>query len=267
VALTREDGKNAKLLRALLSHPRIGDAIPVDLEEIPCIAHADGPDSDMLGPALSGKGGFGAFDYVAVTSPEAARVLAAAWEAAGRPDLGEVVAVGKATEEALLREGIRVGFVPSKATAKTLVEELPESGDATMEGRLTTLLYPASAKAKKTLEQGLEERGFVVTRLDTYDTIPATWTPEKKNKADLVRVACFASPSAITGWLQNLEDTEGGRRGNTIAAACIGETSAQMCRDMGWDEGNIFYPEKPGVDGWAEAVADALEAVAARGEV
>jgi uroporphyrinogen-III synthase len=45
-------------------------------------------------------------------------------------------------------------------------------------------------------------------------------------------------------------------------ASCIGETSASACRKNEWEEKYIFFPEKPGVDGWATAVADALELVA-----
>jgi len=44
-----------------------------------------------------------------------------------------------------------------------------------------------------------------------------------------------------------------------VVACCIGETSASACRKNEWEEKNIFYPENPGVDGWAAAVADALE--------
>ncbi|KAL7473381.1 hypothetical protein ACHAXS_013833 [Conticribra weissflogii] len=167
VALTREEGKNDKLRRALTSSEKISESVQV--LEIPCIVHADGPDSERLVPTLSST----QFDYVAITSPEAAKVLANAWNEAGRPKLGTVVAVGKATQDALVQNGIQVGFVPSKATAETLVKELPQSEAATSEGRKTTIFYPASAKAKNTLQIGLEERDFDVLRLNTYDTVPA----------------------------------------------------------------------------------------------
>lgn len=60
-----------------------------------------------------------------------------------------------------------------------------------------TVLYPSSALADNTLKQGLESRGFVVTRLKTYDTIPSTWTDEQLALAKSIDVVTFASPSTI----------------------------------------------------------------------
>lgn len=257
IALTREEGKNGKLNKALQSNSNIKQIISsssgsaMELNEIPCIAHADGPDSDILGKTLSSNN----FDYIAITSPEAAKVFASAWINEGRPKIGLVAAVGKATQEALKQYGIDVAFVPSKATAATLVKELPTLAEATNEGRPTSLLYPASAKAKKTLQSGLEERGFIVSRLNTYDTVTASWSPEEQSLAKSTTVACFASPSAVKAWVKNTEHLDCPR----ALAACIGETSFAACRKNGWKEEDIFYPEKPGIDGWTESVAEALQ--------
>jgi uroporphyrinogen-III synthase len=247
VALTREDGKNDKLRDQLVSHPRLTDRITVT--ELPCIAHADGEDYDQLRPTLE----MGDWDYIAVTSPEAARVLASAWIT--KEHGPAVAAVGKATQEALEECGINVAFCPSKATAETLAVELPLVPDKEQRGLPTTILYPASSKAKATLEKGLTARGFAVTRLDTYDTVTAQWSDAQKEDAAHVQVACFASPSAVKGWLKNSSQNR------QVLAACIGEASAQACRENEWPESQIFYPDKPGVAGWADAVADALESL------
>lgn len=261
VALTREEGKNGKLRKALMSNERISQlsetsGLPVEMYELPCIEHADGADTEKLSPTLTTS----QYDYVAITSPEAAKVMATAWIDAGRPTLGKVAAVGKATQESLIDFGIDVAFVPSKATAATLVKELPLSDAAVQEGRPTTLLYPASAKAQDTLQNGLEERGFTVTRLNTYDTVPASWSSDQISLAQSAKVACFASPSAVKAWLKNTANLDTPR----ALASCIGETSATACRKNEWEESNIFYPEKPGVDGWAVAVADALDYLATK---
>ncbi len=261
VALTREKGKNEKLRDLLLSNERIrqisdttGDTVQV--HELPCIEHADGPDTEKLSPTLSTSH----FDYIVITSPEAASVFASAWIEVGRPQLGTVAAVGKATEITLTKFGIDVAFVPSKATAATLVKEMPPSKMAVDEGRATTVFYPASAKAQDTLQSGLEERGFNVLRLDTYDTVPASWNAEQTLLAQSATVACFASPSAVKAWLENTAELETPR----ALASCIGETSATACRKHHWEKDDIFFPEKPGVDGWAMAVADALDCIAKR---
>jgi len=254
--MTREEGKNEKFRAALMKHFENDDR-RIRPTELPCIAHADGPDYEKLTVTLQET----KWDYVTITSPEAARVLASAWPWKSdsstttntqRPLLSSgsaapaVAAVGKATEQALREAEIDVRFCPSKATAKVLVQELPQSTGK-------KVLYPASAQAKTTLQNGLEERGFCVTRLDTYDTVTAVWDDDEKEIARQTRVACFASPSAVKGWLQNTDDNK------TVLAACIGETSAKECREQGWKEESIFYPDKPGIEGWVQAVADAVE--------
>ena len=235
VALTREEGKNDKLRQALLADAAASGVEPC---ELPCIAHADGPDLIQLEDSLTNED----WDYVVVTSPEAARVLSSAWRDDSQH---KVAAVGKATEQTLHQLGIAVSFCPSKATAQTLVVELPlEEG-----GRI---LYPASCRAATTLQDGLAQRGMRVTRLNTYDTVTATWTEEERATASDCPIACFASPSSIQGWLQNTDNN------NQVLAACIGETSAEACRKHGWSEERIFYPEKPGIEGWVEAIRSAV---------
>jgi uroporphyrinogen-III synthase len=246
VALTREEGKNDKLAKQIQSDVNLSERIT--LLDLPCIAHASGPDYDRLGSTLTEQ----SWDYVAVTSPEAANVLASVWDAvraSGAP-LPSVIAVGKATEKVLQKNDISVAFVPSIATAETLAEELKlKSGQST-----TTLLYPASARAKTTLQDGLSQRGFEVTRLNTYDTVTATWTESQKNSAKTVQVACFASPSSIKGWLHNTDQNQ------QVLAACIGITSATACKELGWKDEHIFYPEAPGMEGWINSIQDAMEA-------
>ncbi|KAL3939875.1 MAG: hypothetical protein SGBAC_005479 [Bacillariaceae sp.] len=243
VAVTREDGKNSKLLKTIRGDPELGST--TDLLDLPCIEHSYGADIDILAPTLKSKD----WDYVAVTSPEAAKVLASAWDSV-RDNPLPVVAVGAATEKTLEGFEIAVCFTPSKATAETLAEELE------LKGTSTSLLYPASARAKKTLQNGLETRGVEVTRLNTYDTVTAKWSEEQKVASEEVQIACFASPSSIKGWLQNTNENK------DVIAACIGETSASACRSHGWDESKIFCPKKPGIDGWVQAIKAAAASIA-----
>ena len=238
IAMTREEGKNGKLLKAILEDETLSST--TEALELPCIAHADGPDIARLEESLRDS----SWDYLAVTSPEAARVVARVWDHSTMSSI-QVAAVGKATERELVNNGINVAFTPSKAYAKVLVEELPGK-----EG--TTLLYPASCKAATTLADGLLGRGFQVTRLNTYDTVSAKWSSEQSELGQQCEIVCFASPSSVHGWLQNSGEN------TSVLAACIGQTSATACRDLGWDESNIFYPEAPGIEGWVEAIKEAV---------
>ena len=81
----------------------------IDLLELPCIEHADGPDFEKLGETLLSK----RWDYVAVTSPEAARVVASAWDIV-RDNPLPVVAVGKATEKTLKNLAFQSLLLPQR---------------------------------------------------------------------------------------------------------------------------------------------------------
>ena len=90
-------------------------------------------------------------------------------------------------------------FTPSKANAETLVDELPLNASGAAACRV---LYPASAKAAKTLQEGLAARGATVTRLDTYSTEKVTSVDETTlNLALTADVVTFGSPSAVKAWL------------------------------------------------------------------
>ena len=136
IALTREKGKNEKLAKALSDKPSL------DAVELPCIAHADGEDYPRLKEVLLSK----AWDYVTVTSPEGAKVLASVCD--DLVNMPPIAAVGKATEQALQESGLSVSFCPSRAIATSFVAELPG-------GAGQHVLYPASQRAQETMERGL----------------------------------------------------------------------------------------------------------------
>ena len=66
--------------------------------------------------------------------------------------------------------------------------------------------------------------------------------------AENAAAVALASPSATEIWAK--------RMGTRHPAACIGETSADACRKAGFLK--VFFPEMPGLDGWAGAVEEAL---------
>ena len=43
-----------------------------------------------------------------------------------------------------------------------------------------------------------------------------------------------------------------------ISYACIGQTSAKACKKVGLPEDQIFFPDKPGIDGWTTIAIEAL---------
>lgn len=282
VALTRELGKNTKLEGALTSHPGLRMmGLHLNVVELPCIEHAEGDELPKLVDILSSDT-IGTYHYVVITSPEAARVLASAIDESGIDDMQKfndiikVAAVGKATGKALEKFGMSVDFVPSQATGETLAAELPSIEGA----ECTKVLYPASAKARNDIQDGLEARTndtddaatFEFTRLNTYDTVPATFTASQMSLVDDIEIACFGSPSAVSSWLQNMDvkynlqdvDEEAkkklGAEGNgNVLAACIGTTSARAVLESGrWNAMDIYYPkENPGLDSWTDSIVQA----------
>jgi uroporphyrinogen-III synthase len=128
-----------------------------------------------------------------------------------------------------------------------------ESNDSNRE-----VLYPCSKKAAKTIENGLSSRGFIVTRLNTYSTEQVTNIPkEVLERAVDASVVTFGSPSAVKAWksltLELLEE----RGGKHPTYACIGQTSANACEDC--ELPDVWHPEDPGMEGWAEVVKLCLE--------
>ncbi|CAK9030424.1 unnamed protein product [Durusdinium trenchii] len=190
VALTRQAGENVKLQKAL--EQALAEAqLKAQLVEVPCIEHAAGPDLQELEALLSSK--TEVEEVVLLTSPEAARVFGEAWRAARSPTC-RVASVGKGTSVAAAAFGLEVIFEPSKANAETLAVELPSALGP-------KLWYAASAIAPGTLQEGLEQRGFQVTRLNTYTTQPLLRpTPEALALMEETSIATFGSPSAVRAW-------------------------------------------------------------------
>ncbi|XP_039056060.1 uroporphyrinogen-III synthase, chloroplastic-like isoform X3 [Hibiscus syriacus] len=184
VVVTRERGKNTKLIDALAEHG-------INCLELPLIQHTHGPDLDRLASVLRAET---TFDWIVITSPEAGSVFLEAWKAAGSPIVRiGVVGAGTASIFKNIRQSLDVAFAPSIATGKVLASELPKDGD-----KRCTVLYPASVKASNEIEEGLSRRGFQVVRLNTYTTVPVDHVDQiVLEKALSAPVVAVASPSAV----------------------------------------------------------------------
>eukprot|EP00899_Mesostigma_viride_P024524 jgi/Mesvir1/5256/Mv15373-RA.1 len=237
VVCTREHGKNDALMKAL-------SEFGVHCMELPLIEHGDGPDAATLPGALKES-----WDWVCITSPEAAAVFLRAWREAGQPAI-DVAVVGEGTGKVLAAAGVKPAFVPPIANAKSMSAELPMGHRSNANKRV---LYPASAKASDDLEEGLTSRGFSVTRLNTYTTVTVKHITDDERKAALAASAvAFGSPTAVRAWMQLVGSLD-------VPAACIGSTSAVAAEKAGMK--HIYYPQQPGIPGWVESVKDALAAV------
>ncbi|KAL2520970.1 Uroporphyrinogen-III synthase [Forsythia ovata] len=240
VVVTRERGKNGKLINSLAKHG-------IQCLELPLIQHKQLPDLDRLPSLLSDT----AFDWVVITSPEAGLVFLDGWKAAGTPKV-KVGVVGAGTASVFTevlrssKQYLDVAFAPSKATGKVLASELPKH-----ENRRCTVLYPASSKAS---EEGLTKRGFEVTRLNTYTTAPVSHVDQRVLEQALsAPVVSVASPSAVRAWVSLIPKSQ--QWSNSVA--CIGETTALAAKNMGLR--NVYFPTNPGLEGWVNSILEALQ--------
>lgn len=267
VVLTREAGKNEQMRKILASIDEDKDnEFVVETLEMPLVeSKRNEEEAKKLVDLLKSK----TFRWIIVTSPEAANVFAKAWADAGKPEGLNIGTVGGGTTRALpTKEEMKWArlFTPSKALGEVLAEELPldiidgdnESSNSESTDSNREVLYPCSKKAAKTIENGLSSRGFIVTRLNTYSTEQVTNIPkEVLERAVDASVVTFGSPSAVKAWknltLELLEE----RGGKHPTYACIGQTSANACEDC--ELPDVWHPEDPGMEGWAEVVKLCLE--------
>mmetsp|Transcript_26764 Transcript_26764/g.58348 ORF Transcript_26764/g.58348 Transcript_26764/m.58348 type:complete len:299 (-) Transcript_26764:461-1357(-) len=239
VLLTREHGKNDKMLSALTK-------LNMHCIELPLIEHAPGPDRSKLVHVLKEE----KHDWVAITSPESATVFLDAWNEAGKPQV-RIAVVGGGTGEILQQAGMKPDFVATKATGKVMGAELPK-----VPGGDNRVLFPASAKASEDLQTSLEASGYSVVRLNTYNTIGVTNVPpEQLQQALDADVVTFGSPSAVKAWVALV----GLQTANQKLNVCIGSTSARACDKVGLVKERVYYPEDPGIEGWVDCVKQAVK--------
>ena len=222
VALTRPPEKDAELAQRLEEEGFSPVFVPV-------VAYEKLEDGyEALEIALTEP-----WDWVVITSPEAARYFIGAWYLAGAPEV-RIAALGPSTKAVLEGQGLEVAFVPSRAEGKALAAELPGPG---------RVLWPTSARAGDELARGLSERGFSVRRIDAYTLVPRRPDEAERRLAATSRMVLFGSPSAVRAWVE-----AGLPR---LPAACVGATTARAAEAMGFEP--VAYPERPGLEGWVEA--------------
>jgi uroporphyrinogen-III synthase len=136
------------------------------------------------------------WDWVVVTSPNGAeRAVAAAGGRAAALALRWAV-VGPGTADALAALGIHAALVPDRFVAEGLVEAFP---DPPAGGRV--LLAQAEA-ARPVLADGLRARGWDVSSVVAYRTVPVTPPPELVQAAAAADAVAFTSGSTVDGYVR-----------------------------------------------------------------
>lgn len=226
VVVTRA-AEDAGLLAELLRHKG------ARVEMWPCIEYADPPDRKSLRNAVRR---LGSFDWIAATSPRAVTRFAAAAggmvDGVGLPGDVKLAAGGPMTAAAFTAAGWPVHRVASQPGAQGLVEAFDLAGDAGG----AEVLFACGSRALPTLPDGLSRLGARVESVVVYRTLELIPEPRLMRMAiesNDVRIITFASPSAVSGFLDGAiaASVDATTR---FAAAAIGPTTAAALAASGW---------------------------------
>ncbi len=193
------------------------------------------------GAALRAAGAeIATFDWIVFTSQNAVdRFMATQRDARTLAGVG-VAAVGPATADALRLSGIEPDLVPAEHSARGLVETFDTAAGDTAAGDTAAgdtaagrVLFPAGDLAPGTIPDGLAEKGWRVTRVEAYRTVPLS-QPEP---ALLARVAdadaiTFTAGSSVAAFVA-LRTAAGEAVPVPPHVVCIGPTTAAAARAAG----------------------------------
>jgi uroporphyrinogen-III synthase len=203
-------------------------AIPVML---PLISFAEPEDFGALDEAIRD---LARFDWIIVTSAQAARALAARSESIGRALVQEetgplVAAVGPVSAEAAEAAGFRVTHVAHTHNGVALAEELGERL------RNRTVLLPRSDRANPDLPAVLKRHGAKVAEVIAYRTLHTADVDERnlqKLATGEVEAILFFSPSAVQHFAELVSEPLSALE-NKVAMIAVGPVTAGALRKTG----------------------------------
>ncbi|MDB3887373.1 uroporphyrinogen-III synthase [bacterium] len=107
----------------------------------------------------------------------------------------KIACVGTSTQKAIEDLGLKVNFVPSAATAKKLVKEIPlNKGEK--------VFIPRSKIAGTMVKDTLEKRGILITELSTYSNSEIEYSKEDVENIfkENINVISFTSASTVNNF-------------------------------------------------------------------
>lgn len=180
-------------------------------------------DGQALRKALR-RAAAGDYEWMLVTSPNGARAVAAAIEAAELDDVSSlppVACVGPSTARKLEGTALRVELVPDRAVAEGLLEAMPP-GDG------KKLLLTQAEVAREVLPIGLVAKGWNVDRVTAYRTIDAEVTDADRARAAIGDVITFTSSSTVERFVRLV-----GLDALPPVVASIGPITSATARELG----------------------------------
>jgi len=200
-------------------------ALGAEVVELPAIRIEPRIDSGEVRAAIES---LHAYALVCVTSPNGARLLFDAMDAAGRDaralSQAQVAAIGPGTARALRERGVLADVVPERYVAEALVEALAE---VPVEGK--PVLVARAAEARDVLPDALRDRGAEVDVVALYETVREE--PEAAQLAGAMEAdyLTFTSSSTVTNFLE----VTGGRVPDHARVVSIGPVTSETARAAG----------------------------------
>jgi uroporphyrinogen III methyltransferase/synthase len=169
------------------------------------------------------------YDWVVFTSVNSVRRLLGELRDARSLGSTLVAAVGPATADALRLDGIEPDLVPAEHWARGLVEAFPDRS-AAANGRV---LFPCADQAPSTIPDGLERKGWDVTRVVAYRTVNLPVAePALLGEVAQADAVTFTATSSVRAYL-DLRTPEGVSLPVPPYVVCIGPTTTDNARAMG----------------------------------
>ena len=168
----------------------------------------------------------GRYDWVVFSSANAVEALLARLPDARSFGPARIAAIGPGTAAALAQWRLTADLIPARAVAESLLEAFPpppRSG--------SRVLIPRAAAGRDVLPEGLAGAGWEVDAVAAYQTVPVSATPAERSVVAGADAVCFASASAVNGFLAAV----GGPDGVPPVVVCIGPTTAAAAVAAGVD--------------------------------
>lgn len=248
IVVTRAADQAAPLLdrlRALGADPLLASAIQILPPEDPQPLH------ESIGTLAS-------FDWLVLTSANAARSVLALAPVTSWPSGLRVAAVGRSTARFLEDAGASAIFLPTQGIAESLARELPMAAGA-------RVLWPRGDLAQSVLADGLSARGASVSTPIAYRTVAAV---ALLALADALRdgrvdALTFTSASTVRHVVEGLElaglslpQLLASAEAGAIIVVCLGPVTAAAARECGLAVTTVAEPHDD--DGLIEALCRTL---------
>ena len=172
------------------------------------------------------------WDWIAVTSPRAASILAPLIPARSGCDAAPppgIAAIGPATASRLRAQGVKVDVVPRTPSARALARAILSQ---LRHPRQARVLWPRAADSLPDLRAHLERAGVAVIDPVVYATVPyvppATPRLVRRLSAGAIDAVCFYAPSAVRGLASAMTATQLHLLDRTCVASFGPSTSAAL---------------------------------------